>query len=444
MRLRGISIYKPAHRRKKHHPYLIAVRVSGKSAQVVSGSTDYDDTRELAERLSRLSQRIELGLSDAVELRQEVQRRVPLTKHLNDYEKHLKASGKTNKHALQMRLYAEEALDGFTFVDEVVATKIQSAVWNLAVSATTKNRRLYAVRDFLQWGAKDDRWPRKVLERINFARLPQTKIKHRRVLQVDDLVRLIDVAENGVAVAGCSGKQRSLMYRTLVATGLRFGELTRLRVEHLRDYGIYCPADITKNRKEAHITIVGGLLVDLARFCAGRESGAVIFPVTKYNPDRLLKHDLAAAGIPRKTERGVFDFHSLRHQSASLLAATGAQPKIVQTHMRHGSIKLTMDTYGHLFDKDRTRAAEVMGEIVQRRAQRTEGKMTEQNAIPEWSHGESNPDLLNAIQNASALIELHRNELRNKRQRRLAPGAAPRLLRRLYVRAQKRADGGRR
>jgi hypothetical protein len=170
----------------------------------------------------------------------------------------------------------------------------------------------------------------------------------------------------------------------------------------------------------------------------------VIFPVTKYNPDRLLKHDLAAAGIPRKTERGVFDFHSLRHQSASLLAATGAQPKIVQTHMRHGSIKLTMDTYGHLFDKDRTRAAEVMGEIVQRRAQRTEGKMTEQNAIPEWSHGESNPDLLNAIQNASALIELHRNELRNKRQRRLAPGAAPRLLRRLYVRAQKRADGGRR
>jgi len=28
---------------------------------------------------------------------------------------------------------------------------------------------------------------------------------------------------------------------------------------------------------------------------------------------------------------------------------TGAHPKVVQTVMRHGSITLTMDTYGHLF-----------------------------------------------------------------------------------------------
>src|SRR4051812_34074342 len=100
MRLKGCSIFKPHRRRKPHHPYLIAVRVPGKSAQVVTGSTDYDDTRELAEKLSRLTQRIELGLSDAVEFRQEVERRRPLTKHLNDYERHQKASGKTSKHAL--------------------------------------------------------------------------------------------------------------------------------------------------------------------------------------------------------------------------------------------------------------------------------------------------------------------------------------------------------
>jgi integrase len=441
MKLRGISIYKPKRRRKAHHPYLIAIRLPGKSAQVVTGSTDREDTRELAERLSRLCQRIELGLSDAAELRQEIQRRLALTQHLNDYEKHLKATGKTGKHALQMRLYAEEAVESYLFVDRIVASEVQAAVWKLKVSATTKNRRLYAVGDFLAWGGSDNRWPKKLVESMSFARLPQTKIRQRRVLQVDDLVRLIDVAENGVAVAGCSGKQRALMYRTLVASGLRFGELTRLRVCDIRDNGFQCPAHTTKNRKEAWITLPKTLLAEIVAFIDGRRSDSLIFPVTKFNPDRLLKHDLDQAGIPRKTDRGVFDFHSLRHQCATILAASGAQPKAIQAHMRHGSVKLTLDTYGHLFDRDRVRAAEVMGEIVQRRAQRTEVQMHVKNAIPQWSHGESNPDLLNAIQNADALIELHRNELKSKRGKRIAPGAAQRLLRRFFVRADRRAAG---
>jgi integrase len=440
MKLRGVSIFKPRRRRKAHHPYLIAVTADGRR-QVTTGSTDYDDTRELAQHLSRLAQRIDMGLADAVELRQEIERRKPLTKHLNDYEKHLLATGKTSKHALQMRLYAESALDKFATIDAVVSSSIQADIWKLSVSATTKNRRLYAVNDFVQWGASDNRWPRKVADRINFARLPQTKIRQRRILNVDDLARLIDVAENGIAVAGCSGRQRALMYRTMVATGLRLGELTRLRVEHLRDYGIYCPSDLTKNRKEAHISIAGRLLADVVASVEGKKAADRIFPVSKFNPDRLLKHDLEQAGIPRKTDRGIFDFHSLRHESASLLAATGAQPKIVQAHMRHGSIKLTLDTYGHLFDKDRTRAAELMGEIVQRRAHLAEGQMQSKNAIPQWSHGESNPDLLNAIQNADALIEVYRNELRDKRKRGIAPGAAQRLLRRFFVRAQKRSFG---
>ena len=38
----------------------------------------------------------------------------------------------------------------------------------------------------------------------------------------------------------------------------------------------------------------------------------------------------------------ITDFHSLRH-------TFGAHPKVVQTVMRHQSITLTMDTYGHLF-----------------------------------------------------------------------------------------------
>ena len=43
------------------------------------------------------------------------------------------------------------------------------------------------------------------------------------------------------------------------------------------------------------------------------------------------------------------DFHSLRHTTGAWLALAGNHPKVVQTVMRHSTITLTMDTYGHLF-----------------------------------------------------------------------------------------------
>src|SRR5262249_18442171 len=43
-----------------------------------------------------------------------------------------------------------------------------------------------------------------------------------------------------------------------------------------------------------------------------------------------------------------FDFHSLRHQYVSNLAAAGIHPKIAQTLARHSTITLTLDRYTHV------------------------------------------------------------------------------------------------
>jgi hypothetical protein len=59
-----------------------------------------------------------------------------------------------------------------------------------------------------------------------------------------------------------------------------------------------------------------------------------------------------------------------------------------------------------------------------------------------WSDGESNPDLLNAIQPTDALMFLIDNELRDKRNRKIAPGVARRLLARAYARSLARERGG--
>lgn len=54
-----------------------------------------------------------------------------------------------------------------------------------------------------------------------------------------------------------------------------------------------------------------------------------------------------------------FRYHDLRHYFASLLIASGADVKVVQTRLRHASAKTTLDTYSHLWpdSDDTTRAA---------------------------------------------------------------------------------------
>jgi hypothetical protein len=54
-------------------------------------------------------------------------------------------------------------------------------------------------------------------------------------------------------------------------------------------------------------------------------------------------------GIPYTDADGrVFDFHALRHQFISNLAAAGVHPKVAQALARHSTITLTMNRYTHL------------------------------------------------------------------------------------------------
>jgi integrase len=43
-------------------------------------------------------------------------------------------------------------------------------------------------------------------------------------------------------------------------------------------------------------------------------------------------------------------FHDLRHTHAAMLIAQGEHPKVIQNRLGHSSIKVTLDTYGHLFE----------------------------------------------------------------------------------------------
>ncbi len=64
---------------------------------------------------------------------------------------------------------------------------------------------------------------------------------------------------------------------------------------------------------------------------------------------REWKRALLRAGLTRLLETRGMGFHTLRHTMISTLIQRGANPKEIQELARHSDIRLTMDTYGHLF-----------------------------------------------------------------------------------------------
>ena len=68
---------------------------------------------------------------------------------------------------------------------------------------------------------------------------------------------------------------------------------------------------------------------------------------TPLNPSNVVRRifhpTLKKAGLRR------IRFHDLRHTCASLLIAQGESPKYIQRQLRHASVQMTFDTYGHLF-----------------------------------------------------------------------------------------------
>ena len=243
--------------------------------------------------------------------------------------------------------------------------------------------------------------------------------RKRRALTEAELTRLLDVARRrplldamtirrgkrqGSAAAALRedtrrrlerlGWERVLIYKTLVLTGLRKGELASITVGQV-DLGAALPflmleAADEKNREGSTIPLRADLAADLRGWLAdknaalreaAREAPAVRFDSKhqkgskRHQGDstrpegqsclqwtglpadtplftvpaglvRILDRDLRLAGIPKVDERGrTVDVHALRHTFGTLLSVAGVKPRTAQAAMRHSTIDLTMNVY---------------------------------------------------------------------------------------------------
>lgn len=87
-----------------------------------------------------------------------------------------------------------------------------------------------------------------------------------------------------------------------------------------------------------------------------------------------------AGGHPQGTQRPLrrVRLHDLRHGTASLMIAAGVDVAVVSKVLRHSTIKLTVDTYGHLLPGV-GEAAEQRAGMIPRAASRANGHSLDTN-----------------------------------------------------------------
>ena len=171
--------------------------------------------------------------------------------------------------------------------------------------------------------------------------------------------------------------ERALIFKTMILTGLRQGELASLSIGQVfldepMPYLDLDPAD-EKNREGSQILLRRDLADDLTEWIAsmktghtgdfGDAEGVVSLPLHQGRqpdelpattplftvPDQMVKildRDLKAAGIPKHDGRGrVIDMQALRRSFGTYLSKGGVAPRTAQAAMRHSKIDLTMNVY---------------------------------------------------------------------------------------------------
>jgi integrase len=167
-------------------------------------------------------------------------------------------------------------------------------------------------------------------------------------------------------LAAACGPHETLV-KVLAYTGLRWGEVTGLRVRDvsaqrgrltIAQNAVLVRGEVIvgtpKTHKRRSVPFPAFLSAEIAEAVRGKGSDDLVFPatdgrhlITPTVRDRSwFDRALEVAGLPPMT------IHDLRHTAASLAVSAGANVKAVQKMLGHASAAMTLDVYTDLFDDD--------------------------------------------------------------------------------------------
>jgi len=355
---------------------------NGKRRKVPTGCHDKATAQQVADKIQSEVALRKRGIINAEQEQLADAGRRTLAQHLADFEAGMVAAGRTDDHVKRTVGFVREIANaaGFVNLPDIKADGVNRYASDLTAqgkAARTVQARLTAIKSFTRWLATHGKLARDPLASVKKPNPKADQRHERRMLLHNEWDWLRAITEQGPERYGMTGRERMLLYAVAIQTGLRSGEcrsLTRGRLFLGVDMPyVTAKAGNTKNRKDARQYIQPGLAAELAKHITTKSPAAPVFTMpNETNVARMFRADLADARkawlkqarkdpdeySQRKQsdfleatnhEGEKADFHSLRHTTGAWLALAGVHPKVVQTLMRHSTITLTMDTYGHLF-----------------------------------------------------------------------------------------------
>jgi integrase len=375
-----------------------------------TGCKDETTARQVLADLERRAELVRSGVVTGAEAAIGDHQGSPLTGHFDAYDEHHQAKEVTTIHREDTgrylrRLAAECAFGTLADLRREILERWLSRQTVEGMSARTRNAYRNAMVSFCNWCVETSRLAVNPFDSVPKANEKADPRRQRRAMTEPELVKLLAVARERPLLEALTvrkgprkgeryadvrpevrerldllGRERALIYKTLVLTGLRKGELASLTVAHLRldDAVPFLTLDAAdeKNREGNDLALRDDLAADLRDWLAdklrrlqeeARQTGdpipARLPPDTPLFdvPSRLVKildRDLVAAGIARRLQvsgkwvidkrdnRGrSLDVHALRTTCGTLLSKGGVAPRTAQAAMRHSDIKLTMGVY---------------------------------------------------------------------------------------------------
>jgi len=361
--------------RKQSRFWYIDYKTADGTRKRVKAFKDKQATQQLAAKLEKESELAQAGIVD----KYKEHRKTPLSEHLENFLSSLQAKSNTPEYCNLTHYRAERICNGckFIFWPDISASDVQLYIADLRdsgkVSQKTSNYYLQAVKQFCNWMLKDKRAggesPLKHLDAIKV-----TDEINRRALMPDELGNLLEATENAPKRFGMTGYERAMLYRFAAYTGLRANEIRNLTASSF-DFDnrtVKVKAAYSKRRREDILSLRKDTAEAMREHLRSKTPSAKVFDLpSKYRMADMIRADLEDAGIDLQDNGdGVIDFHSLRHSTASLLAASGVNPKTAQAIMRHSDINLTMSRYTHIFRGAESEAVESMPDFSSQGRQR--------------------------------------------------------------------------
>jgi integrase len=324
-------------------------------------------------------------------------RKRPLIEHLKDYRQYMVDKSDTKDYARLTHNRIKAIINGckLVFISDVQASKVQRYIAerkNSGLSIKSCNYYLTAIKSFFNWLVADSRTAENPLLHLKGQNAKVDIRRVRRSLETDEIRRLLETTSTGPERYGMSGHERNLLYRLAAETGLRANELRNLNTQDFdfNDLTVMVKAGYSKRRREDIQHLKQDTATLLREFLKDKMPNVKVFggkykKLTKRTSD-VIKADLMDAGIPYIDEAGRYaDFHSLRHTTGSLLAASGVHPKVAQSIMRHSDINLTMSRYTHVLQGQESKAIEGLPDFSLPSKQSQKAKATGTDGSVEWT-----------------------------------------------------------